>query len=686
MDANKINLLEFIGSNKRTFNIPVYQRNYDWKRENCIKLFKDIENIALNNFEIDHFLGTVVYVQSRSKPNFNEYVLIDGQQRITSITLLLKALYDVIENQKTKADIYLSYLINPMETENFRIKLKPVKADRRIYEDIIDNKECYSDSNVYKNYMLFKKAIEDSPVSPENLYMAMSNIEIVYIQLEKGKKSENPQLIFESLNSTGIALTQADLIRNFLLMNHSYDEQKRLYQDYWLKIEELITNSKISDFIRHYLTMKTGETPNINDVYEAFKKFSRNNRDRFDEEGLLEDLYIFAGYYSQFLRLTSKNEKINDCLRQFHDLDSTTVYPLLMSIFDDCYQYKKLNELQLIDTMNVLISYIYRRAVCGYATNTLKSTFSNLISEIDESLEEEYADKILSSLSKQINSSVFPRNEEFEAQFPQFEFYKNNRKSSLTKYTLAMISNFGKEKINITDNITIEHIMPQTLNPQWQIDLGNRYDEIHSQYLNTIGNLTLSGYNPELSNSSFRDKKAIYKDSNISITRDICNYDIWNEESIKARAKELFSVALKIWSLPEKYNKTVSNNREINYSAVYNINDDIKVTGEKPKQIIILDYKYNISSWKEFLRILCDKLFELDNTILYNFISDQDFVGRNRHIISNSLDGMIAPYRIADNLYIETNLSALNILNYCRIICEKYHCSEDVFFMLNKNK
>lgn len=231
-EANKIRLLEFLGAGKRTFNIPVYQRNYDWKYEHCTRLFKDVEKIALSNFQIQHFLGTVVYVVSRTQPAFVEFVLIDRQQRITSVTLLLKALYDVIEDEELREDIYESYIINKHAPEPLRIKLKPIESDMHAYENILKSDGKIADSNIYNNYMLFKQLIQKSPVPPEQLFNALNNIELVYIQLEKDKKSENPQMIFESLNSTGLSLMQGDLIRNFLLMNQAYDEQTRLYKEY----------------------------------------------------------------------------------------------------------------------------------------------------------------------------------------------------------------------------------------------------------------------------------------------------------------------------------------------------------------------------------------------------------------------------------------------------------------------
>lgn len=688
MDANKIGLLEFLGSGKKTFNIPVYQRNYDWKVDECKRLFQDIEKIALNNFSTDHFLGTVVYVTSKQQPNYTEYVLIDGQQRITSIMLLLKALYDAIQNEELKEDILESYLINKRAPEKLRIKLKPIESDMQAYENVLnDGVDLYNEAeknnnNICNNYILFKELVANSKVAPDQLYNALNNIELVYIQLEKDKKSENPQMIFESLNSTGRKLTAADLIRNFLLMNHAYEEQIELYKNYWLKIEDLLSNSKISDFVRDYLTMKTCKITVKENVYEAFKSFANAYGNEYKEASLLKDLLKYAKYYSKFLYFNSTNEEINYTLKQFQQLKTTTVYPVLLFIFDDCFNNKKLDENELIDTMNTLISYIYRRLICGYPTNALNKVFANLIDEIKASQESKYVDKILRSLVQKTSTATFPKNKEFEIEFVQKDLYK----SKIDKYTLYMIENYlEKEKIEDSDKITIEHIMPQKLTPQWQISLGKRYEEIHTQYLHTIGNLTITGYNSELSNKNFIEKKEIYKNSNISICRSVCKYNIWNDDSIKDRAKDLFQKAVNIWGLPEKYN-TLKTNSGLDYTTPYNIQSNINCTGEKPKQLIILDNEYVVSTWKELLKTVCRELYYLDNTIFYNLIRHKDFLGRDRWIISDTAEGLRSPYRIAEALFIETNLSALDILNYCKIICNHYHVSDDVFFMLNKTK
>lgn len=681
MEANKIRLVEFLGSSKRTFNIPVYQRNYDWKIEHCTRLFKDIEKIALNNFEIEHFLGTVVYVISKSKINWTEFVLIDGQQRITSASLLLLALYNSINDPMLKEEIYETYLTNKhVPDSQFRVKLKPIESDMQTYENILDqNDDITPTSNIYKNYKLFLSLIASSPVAPEKLYEALNNVELVYIQLEKDKKSENPQMIFESLNSTGLSLTQADLIRNFLLMNHDYDKQVFLYKNYWLKIEKLLGNSKISDFIKDYLIVNTTKIPNADKVYESFKEYVLAPGTTKDEEAVLTELLILAKYYAQMLYCTSKNQKINNCLLQFQQLKQTTVYPVLLQLFDDCYQYNKLTEAELVDSMRILITYLYRRAICGYTTNWHKSIFSTLMSECDSLSGLSYSDKLLTVLTQKTGGAAFPRDKEFTNEFASIDMYH----SHVAKYTLHRLVNGNtNENVEMTAEITIEHIMPQTLTPVWQTDLGPQYESVHDQYLHTIGNLTVTGKNSKLSNKSFKEKKEMYKQSNINICSHICNYDKWDEKAIQDRARTLTQEALNLWPLPAKYNQMI-NPTGVDYSVNYNIAADVNVTGEKPNKLIIMNTTYPVKSWTSMMEILCSELFDLDNTLFYNLLSHIDFNGK-RKILRDSPDGMAKPFKIAKDLYVETGFSAINTIRYAKMICE--HCSvvDDVYFTFSK--
>ena len=673
MKAEKIKLFEFIGNGKKTFNIPVYQRNYDWKEKQCQKLFEDIENIIKFDYKIEHFLGTVVVVSSELKMNFYENIIIDGQQRITSIMLLLKALHEKMVNEDVKEDIWEEYLINKKESEDLKIRLKPVESDERYYKKLIEENDVSLISNICKNYKLFEKLIEESNYSAEEIYRALGKIELVRIKLEKGKKSENPQMIFESLNSTGLSLTQGDLIRNYLLMNHEYEKQKTLYKNFWLEIEKRITNEKISDFVRDYLTMKNGSISNKDKVYDDFKRYIKQNNENMDEEGILEELKTYSEYYSWFLNGNSTNNKINEKLSEFRYLRNTTVYPLILSVFEDTYSYKNINENELLDILDLLISYIFRRSVCGYTTNSLNKVFASIVILLKSK-------DIYKQIEKGLMSKSFPGDEEFRAEFIKCNFYKKG--TEFCKYTLKSLEIFENKEQTDMENITIEHIMPQTLNSEWRIELGSKFEQIHSEYINTIGNLTLTGYNPELSNKNFELKKRYYEESNIKMSREIANYDKWKDVEIRDRAEQLFEKAKRIWKLPQGYdNKNIDN---LEYGKNYLLGSNINITGKKPSKLIISGKEYSIKSWKELIEKLCLELYELEPRILRELIYNPSFKGKEKDIVTQNKEKLRAPVKIDEDLYIESNLNSNAILNYANMIATEYELEEEIFFVLRK--
>ena len=676
MEAKKIRILDFIGKGKKTFNIPVYQRNYDWQEENCKKLFTDIENIIKHNEEIEHFLGTVVYVLTKIERDYEEYVLIDGQQRITSISLLLKALHEKIISEDTKESIWEQYLINKKSPDNIRIRLKPIESDSVSYKQLIDNNDDSSNSNVCKNYKIFKELLENSHYSAEQIYSALYKIELVTIKLEKDKKSENPQLIFESLNSTGLSLTQADLIRNYLLMNSEYEKQTVLYKNFWLKIEIELTNKKISDFIRDFLTMKTGKIANKNKVYDDFKEYMRIQKE-LNEEAVLEELVTYSKYYNWFLNANSNNEKLNEKLKHFKYLKNTTVYPLLLSIFEDTYYYKKLDEDKLLKIIDLLISYIFRRTICGYKTSSINKVFASIPKKILENQnEKDIYFKIEKNLMERRLETIFPRDEEFKVNFIKYNFEKNKE---LLRYTLKELEQkVSNNVINDTSNLNIEYIMPENLNSEWKLELGEKkFENTHLEYLGTIGNSSLIENDLLRYNKNFKTKKEFYQKSNIEITRNINNYQVWTDNEIKNRAEQLYEKSKEIWSIPAGYKIQKLNN--IEYGKEYLLNSSINVTGEKPDKLIIDGIPYPVKSWKGLLEKLCIELYNLDSDIFKELIYNPNFQTKERVILSNSISKLRQPIEISNDLYIESNLNANAILSYADIIAANFELSYKIF-------
>lgn len=670
LKADNISLLEFIGASKRTFYIPVYQRNYDWKTEQCETLFRDIEEIAISKQRMSHFMGTIVYVEGESTANFRIFNVIDGQQRLTTIMLLLKAIVDTIEDEDLKEDIIESYLINRRSPENLRIKLKPMKSDAENYQKLINNqyKEIES-SKIITNYKLFKKMLEESNLSAEVIYEGVQKLEIVYIELNQN--SENPQLIFESLNSTGLDLTQADLIRNFLLMGQEYHVQEQLYNNYWIRLEKLLPDIMISDFVRDYLTLKTGAIPNKDHVYDSFKKYYRT-LDNYDSEGFLDELTMYGEYYSWFKYCNSPDRNVNERLLHLQKLKSTVVYPFLLSLFEDCFMYNKIDIAELNNTLDVILSYVMRRLLCEMPTNALNKVFATLAKDIEKMNEPmKIHEKVIRVLASKKGKVRFPNNKLLEDKVLNRDSYKFPH----IKFVLEQIEKRKSKETVDFDSLTIEHIMPQTLSAKWKIDLGKRAQEIHEKYVHCLGNLTLSGYNSELSNENFETKKGIYAESNVYITRNISSYEHWNEDEIKNRCNKMIEEIEKIWICPEMIS---SADEDIDTRTEFDFTDEVNVTGRTPAEVDLIGDVYSVTSWRDFLKTLCDFLYIYDAQVFRSLTKHNDFKGKTMRIIDEKPDSMKSPIKVADDLYIEANRSANDILNYCRLIVEKFDGVEEL--------
>lgn len=669
MKADNIALLEFIGASKRTFYIPVYQRNYDWKKTQCLTLFNDIEAIVFDANRASHFMGTIVYAEGESTATFRAFTVIDGQQRLTTIMLLLKAIVDSSEDEELKADIVETYLTNRRCPETLRIKLKPMKSDAQNFQKLIDNQiNEMEDSPILINYKLFMDLIAESRLTPQDVYKGIQKLEIVYIELNPNK--ENPQLIFESLNSTGLDLTQADLIRNYLLMGQEYYIQENLYNRYWVKLEKMLPDAMISDYVRDYLTLKTGIIPNKDDVYNSFKKYYQSLTN-YDSEGFLEELTTYGEYYSWFKFCNCPDDEINNKLLQLQKLKSTVVYPFLLSVFEDCYMYHNIEKVQVSQTMDIVLSYVVRRLLCEMPTNALNKVFATMAKDIERSTEQTLHKKVITVLAGKKGKVIFPNDNILRERLLIRDAYKFPH----IKFVLEQVERQKSKETVEFDNLTIEHILPQTLSAKWKIDLGKRAQETYDKYLHCIGNLTLSGYNSELSNASFDVKRAIYSQSNVCITKSISEYEHWGEAEILERSEALIKDIEKIWSCPKTINNTYS---EIDIRTEFDFTDEVDVTGRTPLEIELIGEMFSVSSWRDFLKKICEFLYEYDAQIFRSLTKHNDFKGKSMRIIDDNDLNMRSPLKIADNLYIETNRSANDILNYCKLIIEKFDGVEEL--------
>jgi uncharacterized protein with ParB-like and HNH nuclease domain/predicted transport protein len=555
MKATEANLLEFIKKSNQ-FSIPIYQRLYSWTEKECERLWDDIITTGSRNVP-SHFIGSIMYIEKGlyqiSKPE--PLLIIDGQQRLTTISLLLEALARQIGDNEIEGfsakKIRNYYLINPLENGDRKYKLLLSQNDRSTYISIIEQKEYPKGFSVRIKdiFEYFTNKIDKlSENDIQNLCLGLLKLFIVDISLNRDQ--DNPQLIFESMNSTGKDLSQADLIRNFMLMRLDGETQKHLYEYYWRPMElefgQEAYSSYFDSFMRHYLTMKTGNIPKIDEVYEEFKNYFYNSQRDNEEE--LKELKKYAAYFCAMALDKEEDKKLKEAFSDLRELKVDVSYPLLLELYND-YKIGILSKNDFIEIIKLIESYVFRRAVCGIPTNSLNKTFVSFGKSI---IKEKYLESVKAHFNKMTSYRRFPNDEEFVTELKYKDLYNFRSRS----YWLRRLENHDrKERVNVSE-YTIEHILPQNnnLNHDWRQALGPDWEKIQQKYVHTIGNLTLTGYNSEYSDKFFTDKRDMkggFRESPLKLNRELANLDTWNEEKILQRAEYLAKEALKVWQYPQ---------------------------------------------------------------------------------------------------------------------------------------
>lgn len=552
----------------RQFIVPIFQRNYSWQKSQYEQLWFDILRASKFKEKQNHFIGSIVYIDMGTPAGRpQQLLLIDGQQRLTTISILLCAIKDYVQkfNLETKlinlAKIKNQFLYNSDEIDEDRYKLLLNVQDKETYIKLIDNTIFTVNkpaTNIIKCYEFFYERIEDfikQHGQIDEIYAGIFKLSLVSISLDKD--SDNPQMIFESMNSTGKDLSQTDLLRNYLLMDLTPEKQTRLYKTYWKPMEELFGEdiykndvNKFDYFIRDFLTLKrdTGYICKINNVYENFKRYYLdNNCEKF---AVLKDLFTYAKYYACIDLLQENDDELKLYWQKFKKLDSHVVYPFLLKLYDD-YSRQILIKEDFKKILQVVISYLWRRAICEIPTNSLSKTFATLYQAVDK---DDYVNSVIKAFVFKSSYKRFPSDYEVREKLQTKDIYHFR----LRKYLLEALENYyHKEPIDLnTANYTIEHIMPQNIehNLSWQQMLGEDWQEVHSLYLHTLGNLTITGYNAEMSNKSFGEKvngESGFKHSHLKLNESIAQCDVWNKKAIQRRTNILTDIILKIWKYPE---------------------------------------------------------------------------------------------------------------------------------------
>ena len=669
MQASVMRINEFI-ADKRTLIIPVYQRNYDWKAANCEQLFDDVEFIAQNGGE--HFIGTFVYQHKPSAGIFQELVIIDGQQRITSTMLLAKVIYDLTDNEDLREDIKSTFLKHEKGELKGKCKLRLSDYDRATFEklmaDNFDENNFSADeknSALYRNYFSFSKKISESPLTLNKIYDAIYQLKVVSILLQ----DENPQEIFESLNSTGLDLTKADLIRNFLLMPLDYDEQEPLYKNYWWKIEELLRPSgNVENFLIHYLITKRKSDAvmeakkqrlNSRNLYVVFKEYFTENYDGVED--CLKDLYRYAKFFRRFIfNDDTKFNKLSALDKKFYELvyllDANNS-PIILMYLLDRYEQNHFDEATFIKFVDALISFAFRAKVCKH--NGINSQFAgNVIARLDR--ENPLDEKIFwRAITFGKGNYAFPNDKDFQTALVTNNLYETI-KSHGCKYLLYSLERAAHAKeLPAYSEATVEHIMPQKLNGAWKEYLRERNDtSAHEIFLHTLGNLTLTAYNSELGNADFDIKKNIYAQSNYSYTRALTNYAEWTSRQIQSRAKKLAAEAIKIWPLPEEFNS-----RSVNLGDTFNLDSDFgALRGTRSATLTISGTEIKMPYWNHMLREIVRQLYALD----------KDNFRQAAAVKSNLFTTEPTDFKLDENFYMYTGYSTEDCLRIAKSLVEKF--------------
>lgn len=554
MQAKSANLLTVIKGPKQ-FVIPIYQRTYSWLLPQCNKLFNDILKVSTDGAAQGHFIGSVVYFQENihTVSDVPKLLVIDGQQRLTTVSLLIIALSEFIRDNDVDIDTNFTklqnyYLLNPEEESELRYKLLLTKRDKETLINLIKGIEPVGEYSLrlVENYRFFKGKISKENV--KEVYNGVLRLFIVDVALEKDK--DNPQLIFESMNSTGLDLSQADLIRNYILMGQDIKLQTELYEKYWFPMEQSYGNeyaTKFDWFMRDYLSVKTGAIPRIDKVYEEFKTYVQSNKAPKTITEVVQDIFKYSGYYVNMVLRKEANTDLKKLFTNILKLKVDVSYPFLLPVYND-YATEIITIEDFKEIIKLVENYVFRRAICGIPTNSLNKTFATLYKSINPS---HYLESLKATIQLMENYKRFPNDTEFEKEIGLKDVYNFRSRN----YLLHNLENYNRKEIVNTDDYTIEHIMPQNpkLNAKWQVMLGDNWQEVQKKYLHTLGNLTLTGYNPELSDNPFDIKKSIeggFDHSPLRLNSFMQKVSVWNEEKIQERAVELAAKASKIWVAP----------------------------------------------------------------------------------------------------------------------------------------
>lgn len=624
MKATEARLLDFLKKSPQ-FVIPIYQRTYSWTEKECRQLWDDIVRTGTEDRISVHFVGSIVYIeQGLSQVSHQSPLLvIDGQQRLTTVTLLIAALAKALGETEpvdgfSAAMLRGYYLLNPLEKGERKFKLILSQTDKASLTAIVGCSESPQEQSLrlIQNFALFEELLAGCKEDFTAVCKGLAKLVVVDIALNRDQ--DNPQLIFESMNSTGKELSQADLIRNYILMGLEPELQTTLYEQFWRLMEidfgQVAYGTHFDAFMRHYLTVKTGEIPNINAVYEAFKGHAKLSRasaanDQSHIESLVREIRDYARHFCAMALGSEPDPDLRSAFLDLRELKVDVAYPFLLELYHD-YKAKDLSKADLMATVRLIEAYVFRRAICTMPTNSMNKTFATFSKVLRK---DRYIESIQSHFQMLPSYRRFPSDDEFRRDLQTRDLYNFRSRS----YWLRRLENHGRKERVPVDEYTIEHILPQNenLSGKWREALGEEWQRVQETWLHTLGNLTLTAYNSDYSDRTFSEKRDMpdapekgLKQSPLKLNQGLGSIDTWNEGAIKTRAGKLAEIAVGIWIAPALTKEILDRYRpSVVIGTAYSIDDhpNLLTAAMRPlfdafrKAVLALDLCVN----EEFLKL-----------------------------------------------------------------------------------
>jgi uncharacterized protein with ParB-like and HNH nuclease domain len=638
MKASETKFQPIIEGTKQ-YVVPLFQRSYSWDKKEWDLLWEDIIDLCENEELKNHFIGSIVTMPTSSVPEgVSKYLLIDGQQRLTTIFIILTLLRNKARSQgkdDIATEIEHTMLVNPFKKGDDYFKLLPTQVDREAFKALVNNMPYSEEHGMFKCYKYFERKINQQDDIIKINKVLTSRFSVVSIVLDY---DDNPHLVFESLNAKGRQLTQADLIRNYFFMRIHVDRQQEMYDLYWKPMEDGL-GSGITEYIRHYM-MREGNFVKQSDVYFTLK-------DRIERENTIEALSRlakFAEYYKKMINPEwESNILIGRALQRLKRLDSTTVYPFLLNCYDD-YSNEVITTDEFVEVIGIIENYLIRRYVCNLETNQYNKLFAQLYGWIKNSHYPSFTDGLRFELQKK----DYPKDTFLKSRIMEVKLYGQGEKNARTKFILENLEmQFSHKERPSFDNLTIEHILPQTLNDWWRDHLGSDWQADHELCLHTLGNLTITAYNAELSNESFFKKKIRFSNSNLELNHYFENALRWDREAIEKRTEYMSDLVIKCWPYFG------------DEQAAFQATSADDATGKIPQKLSILGQQFVVKSWREVLIKTLNTISDLEPD-LFRTIADN-----YSNYINQDPDRFAHNMQLNNGYYINVNLSSRTIYRIC---------------------